>query len=80
MLTATAIVVLHVIVWDCSSGTVLVEFAREMPEHATAIESCQRTGVERALRLTKEWKAKGHPNVSTNVDCHWERGASSEPA
>jgi hypothetical protein len=44
MLTATAIVVLHVIVWDCSSGTMLVEFTSEMPDYAAAIDSCRRSG------------------------------------
>jgi hypothetical protein len=80
MLTATAIVVLHSIVWDCSSGTMLVEFTSEMPDYATAIDSCRRSGIERARGLTKEWKAKGYLDVSTNVDCHWELGAPSAPA
>ena len=80
MLTATAIVVLHVTVWDCNNGRMLVEFTREMLDYATAIESFRRTGVERALHLTKEWIAKGYPHVSTNVDCHWRRGMLSAPA
>jgi hypothetical protein len=58
----------------------LVEFTREMPDYATEIEFCRRTGIETAGRLTKEWKTKGYSHASTNVDCQWEHGAPSEPA
>jgi hypothetical protein len=80
MLSATALIVLHVMVWDYNGGRLLAEFTREMPDYATAIETCRKAGVETARRLTQEWKAKGYPHASTNVDCHWERGAPSEPA
>jgi hypothetical protein len=80
MLSATAIVVLHVMVWDCNAGRLLAEFTREMPDYATSIETCRKTGVETSHRLTQNWKSKGYPHASTNVDCHWEGGAPSEPA
>jgi hypothetical protein len=80
MLSATALVVLHVMVWDCNGGRLLTEFTREMPDYATAIETCRKTGVETARRLTQKWKAKGYPHAFTNVDCHWGLGAPSEPA
>jgi hypothetical protein len=80
MLSATAIVVLHVMVWDYNGGSLLADFTRDMPDYATAIETCRKTGVETARRLTQAWKAKGYPLASTNIDCHWERGAPSEPA
>jgi hypothetical protein len=78
MVSVTAIVVLHVIVWDVDAGRLLAELTREMPD--TAIQTCHQTGVELARRLSREWKESGYPNVSTNVDCHWQRGPLSEPA
>jgi hypothetical protein len=80
MLSVTALVVLHVMVWDCNGGRLLAEFKREMPDPATSIETCREIGVKTARRLTQKWKADGYPHASTNVDCHWERGAPSEPA
>ena len=47
MLLATALVVLHVIVWDCNGGRLLAEFRREMPDHATAIRNSREIGVRR---------------------------------
>jgi hypothetical protein len=37
----------------------LVEFTREMPDYATEIEFCRRTGIETAGRLTKELESQG---------------------
>jgi hypothetical protein len=61
-------------------GRLLADFTRDMPDYATTIETCRKTGVETARRLTQAWKAKGQSLASTNVNCHWERGAPSEPA
>jgi hypothetical protein len=57
-------------VWDYNGGKLLADFTREMPDYATAIETCRKTGVETARRLTQAWKAKGYPLGPTNIDCH----------
>lgn len=44
----TAIVVLHLVVHDCDTGTLLYEARRVMPSYANSIEACRRTGVEKA--------------------------------
>ena len=48
MLTLTAIVVLHLIVRDCDSGALLYEATRAMPSYANSIETCRKTGMEKA--------------------------------
>lgn len=75
----TAIVVLHLIVHDCDTGAVLFEATRQMPSYANSIAACRATGVEKAHRLTAEFR-KAHPHASTNVDCEWRRGAPTDPA
>ena len=60
MLSATAVVVLHVMVWDYNGGRLLADFTRDMPEYATTIETCRKTGVETARRLIGVWKANGY--------------------
>jgi hypothetical protein len=39
MLSATAAVVLHMMVWDYTGGRLLAEFTREMPDYATSIRN-----------------------------------------
>jgi hypothetical protein len=48
-----AIVVLHLAVRDANTGAVLYEAERVMPSYATSIETCRKTGVEKARRLAR---------------------------
>jgi len=75
----TAIVVLHLVVHDTGTGTVLFEATRQMPSYFNSIAACRATGVEKALRLTAEFRAT-HPSASANVDCEWRRGIPTDPA
>jgi hypothetical protein len=76
----TAIVVLHLVVHDCDTGTLLYEARQVMPSYANSIEACRRTGVEKARSLATKYR-KAYPNASANVDCEWRRGAPpTEPA
>ena len=80
MLTLPAIVVLHLVVHDANTGLLLYEASRAMPSYANSIETCRKTGIDKARRLASEYR-KTYPNASANVDCEWRRGgAPSDPA
>lgn len=44
------------------------------------IEDCRQDGITRAKRVTEYFRAHGHPNATTNVDCEWRPGKPSNPA
>jgi hypothetical protein len=58
---------------------VLFEATRQMPSYANSIAACRVTGVEKAHRLTAEFR-KAHPSASANVACAWQRGIPTDPA
>jgi hypothetical protein len=75
-----AIVVLHLAVRDANAGALLYEAEHVMPSYATSIETCRKTGVEKARRLASQYR-KTYPNASANVDCEWRSGeAPTDPA
>jgi hypothetical protein len=79
MVMLTTIVVLHLLVHDTETGALLYEGTRTMPSFANSIEDCRKMGVEKALRLTAEYR-KTHPAAFANVDCAWWPGVLTDPA
>lgn len=75
----TAIILMHILVWDSSSGKLLDETHLQLPSYAT-IEGCRTAGVASARLATEEWKRKGHAWAFTNVDCEWAMGIEEDPA
>jgi hypothetical protein len=74
-----AVVVLHLLVYETETGAVLYATTRAMPSFANSIETCLKAGVEKAQRLTAEYR-KTYPAASANVDCEWRRGIPTDPA
>jgi hypothetical protein len=74
-----AIVVLHLLVHDTTTGALLYEGTRAMPSYANSIEDCRKTGIEKARELTAEYR-KAYAAASANVDCEWRRGVPTDPA
>lgn len=75
------VVILVLTVWNTSNGDKLYEIKKPWDRFnvtGNAIEECRRYGVQRAYKLTEEYKALGFA-ASTNVDCHWE-GRPGAPA
>jgi len=75
----TAIVVLHLAVYDTNTGLLLYAAEDVMLSYATSIAACRATGLEKARRLAAQVR-KTHPTASANVDCEWRRGAFTDPA
>jgi hypothetical protein len=75
----TAIVVLHLLVYDANTGALLYEGARAMPSYANSIEDCRKTSLEKARALAAQYR-KAYPAASANVDCKWRRGIPTDPA
>jgi hypothetical protein len=75
----TAIVVLHLLVHDTTTGALLYEGTRAMPSYANSIEDCRKSGIEKARGLAAEYR-KAYPSASANVDCEWRRGIAADPA
>jgi hypothetical protein len=75
----TAVVVLHLLVYEPENGAVLYARTREMPSFANSIEACLKAGVEKAQQLAAEYR-KTYPAASANVDCEWRRGIPTDPA
>ena len=77
----TAFVVLHLMVWDADSVTLLEklqpDLAGSFSISGARIEDCRLFGVEKAKALTARWRIT-YPNAFTNVDCEWDR--SGQPA
>jgi hypothetical protein len=72
------IVVLYLTVFDCSSGAVLYESVRQMPDFSVSgdrVEDCRKAGVDQAKALTQRFRQK-FPDASSNVVCRWERSRS----
>lgn len=70
------VVMLFVAVYDCDTGALLFESARQMPDFSVSgdpVEDCRREGVNQARVLTARYRVT-YPNSSTNVVCTWERG------
>jgi hypothetical protein len=72
----TAIVVLHLLVYDTETGAVLYARTRAMPSF---VKNCRKEGVNKAQRLAAEY-LKTYPAASANVDCEWRRGRPTDPA
>jgi hypothetical protein len=75
----TAIVVLHLLVNDTKTGSLLYESTDAMPSYANSIEDCRNAGVEKARALAAHYR-KAYPAASANVDCEWRRGIPTDPA
>jgi hypothetical protein len=81
-INVVGIVVLHLSVFNCDTGTLLYATSHRMPEfsiNGNSMEDCRKQGVRRAHKLTEYFRAT-HPNVTTNVDCNWEWPAPAAPA
>ena len=75
----SAVVVLHLITWDCDTGLMLqksVHYFLQREVASDTIEDCRRFGVAAARLLSRDWRARGHGNASSNVDCEWVRGGA----
>lgn len=76
-----AIVVLHLITWDCDTGKMLEEsthYFQKREVWSDTIEDCRRFGVREAKELSARYRSDGYNNASSNVDCEWMRdGAPS---
>jgi hypothetical protein len=77
------IVMLYLTVYNCDTGAVLYQSARQMPDFSVSgdrVEDCRQEGVSQAETLTaRYWRS--YPHASTNVVCRWERGRPlSQPA
>jgi hypothetical protein len=75
----TAVVVLHLMVYDTETGAVLFARTRDMPSFVNSIENCRKVGIEKAQRLAGEYR-KTYPAASVNIDCEWRRGIPTDPA
>ena len=75
------IVVLYLTTWNATTGDLLSESRYEIGSPSVgipyAMEECRKTGVVMAHRLTARYVAE-HPasNITTNVDCQWERATT----
>lgn len=72
------IVLLYLTVYNCDTGAVLYESARQMPAFSVSgdrLEDCRQEGVSQAA-LTARYR-KAYPHASTNVLCRWERPTKS---
>ena len=75
---ATVSVLLLLTTWDCDTGKMLEQSTRVFAKTSLnndTIEDCRLFGVEAARYLTRKYRAAGHPNSSTNVDCQWQQGS-----
>ena len=73
------IVLLYLTVYNCDTGAVLYESARQMPVFLVSgdrLEDCRQEGVSQAHALTARYR-KVYPHASTNVVCRWERPTNS---
>ncbi len=73
------IVLLYLTVYNCDTGAVLYESARQMPVFSVSgdrLEDCRQEGVSQADALTARYR-KAYPHASTNVVCRWERPTKS---
>lgn len=80
-MTDILVVVLHLLVWDADTGTLLDKqdrlfFKSRFDVTRDLIEECRISGVKQAKSIALDWR-KTHPNAFANVDCEWER--SGEP-
>ena len=76
------IVMLYLTVYNCDTGAVLYQSARQMPDFSVSgdrIEDCRKVGTQRANTLTARFRQK-YPTASSNVVCRWERGPESRRA
>ena len=65
------IVLLYLTVYNCDTGAVLYESARQMPVFSVSgdrLEDCRQEGVSQADALTARYR-KAYPHASTNVVC-----------
>ena len=75
----TAVVVLHLLVYDTETGAVLYSTTRAMPSFVNSIENCRKEGVDKAQRLAAEYLTT-YPAASANVDCEWRPGIPTDTA
>ena len=74
------VVVLYLTTWNCGTGDLLsnsrYEIGGPSTGHSYAMEECREAGVLMAHRLSEDYSFD-HPdgNISTNVDCQWEKGS-----
>jgi hypothetical protein len=76
------IVMLYLTVYNCDTGAVLYQSARQMPDFSVSgdrIEDCRKAGTQRANTLTARFR-QTFPATSTNVVCRWERARPSQRA
>lgn len=74
-------VVLHLIVWDADTGTMLHELERPFWHHEMGenlIEKCRIIGLKKAYKQVFYFRSQTeHKNAFANVDCEWHRGRPS---
>jgi hypothetical protein len=81
MALPTAVVLLHLMVWDADTGKLLEklqpDIAGSFSISGARLEDCRLFGLEKGKALTAKWRVT-YPNAFTNVDCEWDR--SGQPA
>ena len=68
------IVLLYLTVYNCHTGAVLHQSARQMPFFSMIgdrLEDCRQEGVSQADAPTARYR-KAYPHASTNMVCRWE--------
>jgi hypothetical protein len=73
---SAAYVVLHLLVWDADTGTLLWGGDKRFDQTSfeisgSRIEDCRVWGVEYGRSLAMHYRNNGHPNAFANVDCEW---------
>ncbi|MGH6792916.1 MAG: hypothetical protein ACRECF_09290 [Methyloceanibacter sp.] len=79
----TSVVFLVLLAYDADTGTLLHKLEKQMPDFSFSgdrIEDCRKQGLRLARDLSALYRANGHPNATTNVDCEWRRGKPYNPA
>lgn len=72
-MTKVLVVILHLLVWDADTGSLLYSGDKEFSGFTISgdrIEDCRAWGVDYAKQLTAYYR-QGFPNAFTNVDCEW---------
>ena len=68
------VVVLFLTTWDADTGEKLYESNRRIITiQQDKIDECRKIGVRIGETISAYYRANGHGNAFTNVDCQWER-------
>ena len=76
------VVLLYLTVYNCDTGAVLYQSARQMPDFSLSgdrVEDCRKAGVKQARALAARFQ-ENYPHASANVVCRWERGRPAQRA